>query len=51
MWALALVFLAALAYNIQLRDAGAAYRPLHILILGPLALYCAVAGWFKWQED
>ena len=50
MWALALVMLGALALNIDLRDSGEAFRPLHIVLCGPLALYCAVAGWLKWQE-
>ena len=51
MWALALVMLGALALNIDLRDSGEPFRPLHIVLLGPLALYCAVAGWLKWRED
>jgi hypothetical protein len=51
MWALAVVFLAALALNIDLRAAGEEYRPLHIILLGPLALYCAVIGWVKFNAD
>ena len=51
MFAVAVLMLAALALNIQLRSAGEPYRPLHILILGPLALYCAVVGCFKWNAD
>lgn len=49
MWGLAAVMLAALALNIAARNAGEAFRPLHILILGPLALYCAVVGVIKWR--
>ena len=51
MWALSLVMLSALALNIILRDSGEVFRPLHIVLCGPLALYCAVAGWLKWQVD
>jgi hypothetical protein len=51
MLALAVVMLAALALNIQLRNAGEPFHPLHILLLGPLALYCAMVGWRKWNED
>jgi hypothetical protein len=51
MWALSAVLLCALELNIQLRDAGQAYRPLHLMFCGPLALYCLVAGWNKWSQD
>jgi hypothetical protein len=51
MWAMAVLMLAALALNIDLRDSGEAFRPLHIVLCGPLALYCAVVGWFKWREN
>ena len=51
MWALALVFLAAFALNIDLRDSGEPYRPLHIVLCIPLALYCLVAGAMKWRAD
>jgi hypothetical protein len=51
MWALAVLLLAALALNLQLRAAGETYRPLHIWLCGPLALYCAVVGWMKWNAD
>lgn len=51
MWLLAALFLAAFAINIDLRDSGQAYRPLHILLCIPLALYCAVVGAMKWFAD
>ena len=51
MWVMTLLMLAALAINIDLRDSGDAYRPFHILVCGPLALYCAVVGCLKWLKD
>lgn len=50
MWGLAVVLLAAFALNIDLRDAGEPYRPLHIILCVPLALYCAVVGLKKWLD-
>ena len=51
MWGLAAVMLAALALIIAARNAGVAFRPLHILILGALALYCAAVGVIKWRAS
>ncbi len=51
MWLLALVFLGAFALNIDLRDSGEAYRPLHILLCIPLAIYSAIVGVMKWLTD
>ncbi len=51
MWFMTAVLIAALFLNIELRDSGQPFRPLHIILLGPLALWCAFRGWLKWVED
>jgi hypothetical protein len=50
MWVVACLLIIALLANIQLREIGEAYRPLHILLCGPLALYCAIRGSMFWLE-
>jgi hypothetical protein len=42
MWVVACLLIIALLANIRLCEADEAYRPLHILLFGPLALYCAI---------
>jgi hypothetical protein len=48
MWGVAGLLLAALLANLELREAGAAYRPLHIYLCGPLAIYSAIRGLLFW---
>lgn len=51
MWFMAVLMIAALFVNIDLRDSGLQFRPLHIILCGPLALWCAIKGWLLWNAD
>ena len=51
MWLLAALFIAALFVNLDLKESGQQYRPLQIIVCGPLALWSAIKGWLLWTAD
>ena len=51
MWLLAALFIAALFVNLDLKESSQRYRPLQIIVCGPLALWCAIKGWLLWTAD
>ena len=48
---MAALMVAALFVNIDLRDTGQQYRPLQILVCGPLAIWCAFKAVMLWSKQ